>query len=294
MKPELVRFSRHPSPFRVEITQCANMDCDCTEVAFTVREVARNGQDAAEAMAFQVRVEGQTWEEIEPPPRSAEVAALVQELLRDYPLSERDSIRRLVQEKVRIARRLRNYRIEQKQVEDGELVAFGEIAYERAGGIAESASFFGSFEHAGERYFVDDMYCPNPECHCDEVHLLFVRRVAPRQPGASAASEHEFLARLSLDGRVEIVDRKRGTPSEATAVLSTWQEQCGYDLEELRWRYEKVKEIARRSLPSRTVRSPPKDLPPKTPAVASVRIGRNDPCPCGSGIKFKKCCGQPH
>ncbi len=23
------------------------------------------------------------------------------------------------------------------------------------------------------------------------------------------------------------------------------------------------------------------------------RIGRNDPCPCGSGKKFKKCCGAP-
>lgn len=22
----------------------------------------------------------------------------------------------------------------------------------------------------------------------------------------------------------------------------------------------------------------------------SKRVGRNDPCPCGSGIKFKKCC----
>lgn len=22
------------------------------------------------------------------------------------------------------------------------------------------------------------------------------------------------------------------------------------------------------------------------------RIGRNDPCPCGSGMKFKKCCGS--
>lgn len=28
-----------------------------------------------------------------------------------------------------------------------------------------------------------------------------------------------------------------------------------------------------------------------TPAQrASNRIGRNDPCPCGSGRKFKKCC----
>lgn len=25
--------------------------------------------------------------------------------------------------------------------------------------------------------------------------------------------------------------------------------------------------------------------------VKGVRIGRNDPCPCGSGKKYKKCCG---
>jgi uncharacterized protein YecA (UPF0149 family) len=22
------------------------------------------------------------------------------------------------------------------------------------------------------------------------------------------------------------------------------------------------------------------------------KVGRNDPCPCGSGKKFKKCCGE--
>jgi uncharacterized protein YchJ len=25
--------------------------------------------------------------------------------------------------------------------------------------------------------------------------------------------------------------------------------------------------------------------------VAPAKVGRNDPCPCGSGKKFKKCCG---
>ncbi|MCZ2154947.1 MAG: SEC-C domain-containing protein [Bryobacterales bacterium] len=24
---------------------------------------------------------------------------------------------------------------------------------------------------------------------------------------------------------------------------------------------------------------------------AHPKVGRNDPCPCGSGKKFKKCCG---
>ena len=26
--------------------------------------------------------------------------------------------------------------------------------------------------------------------------------------------------------------------------------------------------------------------------VRSVKVGRNDPCPCGSGKKYKRCCGQ--
>jgi uncharacterized protein YecA (UPF0149 family) len=26
---------------------------------------------------------------------------------------------------------------------------------------------------------------------------------------------------------------------------------------------------------------------------AKLHVGRNAPCPCGSGRKFKKCCGKP-
>ncbi len=32
------------------------------------------------------------------------------------------------------------------------------------------------------------------------------------------------------------------------------------------------------------------DEPPPTVVSRNKRIGRNDPCPCGSGKKFKKCC----
>jgi len=32
------------------------------------------------------------------------------------------------------------------------------------------------------------------------------------------------------------------------------------------------------------------DIP--LPAVAEPKVGRNDPCPCGSGKKYKKCCGR--
>lgn len=43
-------------------------------------------------------------------------------------------------------------------------------------------------------------------------------------------------------------------------------------------------------------RSRPRIEPPKTsrsPYIrAGAKVGRNDPCPCGSGKKYKKCCGK--
>jgi Protein of unknown function (DUF1186)/SEC-C motif len=34
------------------------------------------------------------------------------------------------------------------------------------------------------------------------------------------------------------------------------------------------------------------DNPPTEPYRAPVKVGRNEPCPCGSGKKYKKCCGR--
>ncbi|WP_255875329.1 SEC-C metal-binding domain-containing protein [Microbulbifer elongatus] len=32
---------------------------------------------------------------------------------------------------------------------------------------------------------------------------------------------------------------------------------------------------------------------PQAPVTRSTpKVGRNDPCPCGNGKKFKKCCGK--
>jgi hypothetical protein len=35
-----------------------------------------------------------------------------------------------------------------------------------------------------------------------------------------------------------------------------------------------------------------RDTPPETIRREGPRVGRNEPCPCGSGKKFKKCCGK--
>lgn len=72
----------------------------------------------------------------------------------------------------------------------------------------------------------------------------------------------------------------------------------GQDFPEIEaWRKEIEAERGRRRfLPSNATWSPPmieEEAPlPKSPPIErdGPRVGRNDPCPCGSGRKFKKCC----
>ncbi|MBS1116217.1 MAG: secA, partial [candidate division NC10 bacterium] len=42
--------------------------------------------------------------------------------------------------------------------------------------------------------------------------------------------------------------------------------------------------------PARSLRSAAASAPALAPAM-KAKVGRNDPCPCGSGKKYKKCCG---
>jgi uncharacterized protein YecA (UPF0149 family) len=57
------------------------------------------------------------------------------------------------------------------------------------------------------------------------------------------------------------------TPEEYTEALKIWNKK------ESRF----LKEMLLDPTPKQMARRPPK-------------VGRNDPCPCGSGKKFKKCC----
>jgi uncharacterized protein YecA (UPF0149 family) len=34
-------------------------------------------------------------------------------------------------------------------------------------------------------------------------------------------------------------------------------------------------------------------VPPTAEQLRNGKVGRNDPCPCGSGKKFKRCCLTP-
>jgi hypothetical protein len=173
------------------------------------------------------------------------------------------------------------------------LVSYCDVAFDQ-GSVTRGGSLCTyRFTCNGREYLVEDSYCPNPDCRCREVHLLFLEWIAEGEGTAERVTIRDrFMGRVSLDGRLDVVERHGCTREAAKELLSAWWERFGDDLDMLESRYKTIKEIGRRSLarrpqkPIRAVRHRADRAGPKS------RPTRNAPCPCGSGKKYKKCCGR--
>ena len=53
---------------------------------------------------------------------------------------------------------------------------------------------------------------------------------------------------------------------------------------------EDISDVERLLNPNKAGRSKPR----AATTTAKPKVGRNDPCPCGSGLKFKQCCLRKH
>ncbi|THF56582.1 UPF0149 family protein [Pseudothauera rhizosphaerae] len=93
-------------------------------------------------------------------------------------------------------------------------------------------------------------------------------------PDEDAAAVHEEIARLAATW---------GSPAAATADDETrllWLEEAGQAVARIRARWEAAGLAG------------PQPVQVDVPSAAAPGgPGRNDPCPCGSGKKYKKCCG---
>lgn len=80
---------------------------------------------------------------------------------------------------------------------------------------------------------------------------------------------------------------------EVISVLSKVQVRMPEEVEALELqRREEAERLARQQQLSHQEENSLAVSDPNTPAVAERKVGRNDPCPCGSGKKYKQCHGR--
>jgi hypothetical protein len=175
------------------------------------------------------------------------------------------------------------------------------------------------FKQSGAEWFVDDQYCVRPGCDCTEAGLAFFRGPQPGSPGSgrkSAPSSGEenqpaeprgcatFFMHDYITGRNEVLEVQPGTPAP-DALLQSLRAAHPSFAQTLAHRRRQMRQLGRRLMPQtrRDSRHPFRHLQsdgsaldeseasPPPAARSAPKPGRNDPCPCGSGKKFKKCCG---
>ena len=128
----------------------------------------------------------------------------------------------------------------------------------------------------GVKYDVDDMYCVDPKCSCNEVVVAFTADL-----NADADQLPQGAVNVDVDtGEVEI--RPSGIDRKKLEVLWARFEERHHGIGILQERHEKM----RRRGPELNDRW----RAAHAPRAKKTRVGRNDPCPCGSGKKYKRCC----
>ena len=121
-----------------------------------------------------------------------------------------------------------------------------------------------------------DCYLPGAGRPADLARAEKLLRRGYRVPGVR---DRVFIAE-----RLQEVCEDGGRPDEAR--------QFGEQAERLR--HEPLRPAARPGPPpGNPVPLPGNPAPAPGNIARTVKTGRNAPCPCGSGMKFKKCCGSP-
>jgi hypothetical protein len=296
----VVRFASHPRPFLVRHSYCANPDCPCQDVRLTFTETSDTGRALKRPISFVASVDVYRWQATSLPGRPAEVAAWVEEFLDRCPLSRRAEFKASYEECKRVARRKAEYVMDAEDVLEGILVPYTHLLGDRKPLSEGGDAYTFDVHYQGRHFLVDDCYCPNPRCDCREVCLDFFEAVT-EQDGKCHVYQR-FLGRVPFSGRLIVEKTFKFGQDEAHAVLAAWWKQYGDGLKLIKDRYRDVKQVGRRSLDvqrsrERAVRQPTagplvRDQRPDDSAAANTRVGRNAVCPCGSGKKFKKCCGR--
>jgi len=295
----MVWFSGHAHPFAVRERHCLDLGCTCTDVWLTFTEVDLSGGRLDPPLTFEIQVDLRRGVERRHRKRPASIDALVREfLVRFLDTGWQQMIdRRHEQRQAKL--RLETYKAEPSL--KGAVLAYSEVVY-KDGGVTKNAQQFGFFfNQDGRDYLIEDHYCVNPTCDCRTVHLEFWERTEERGRSRRVNIEQLLMATFTLEGEFQRIEFSRDDAHTAEKIARAWRERCGYQLVEMRQRYDQIKAIGRRSFPHDAapprphiaVQDRPRPVPVVAPPVATA-VGRNDLCLCGSGKKFKRCCGRRH
>jgi len=136
----------------------------------------------------------------------------------------------------------------------------------------------------GKDRLIYDQYCLKSKCSCTDTVLSFFSNAQSNEPLEELFAidlNYKKKQWAAVEGKEETVD--------VGAVKSAVEDQIPDFYSWIYKRHIKLKKIYAHCKKRRTKQKKQIGLEMEQgPAVP--KVGRNDPCPCGSGKKYKKCC----
>jgi hypothetical protein len=155
------------------------------------------------------------------------------------------------------------------------------------------------FELAGQAWEIDDQYCIAPGCKCERVLLNFLPLGSEIQPAQDMIEDPPAAFYEYQRHSLEKLEQPVGGQPPLEVLLQTLKEKYPeFDSTVMKRRRQLralfVRALSREFDPPSDAAEAGNDVPGVDEPISrrtSAKVGRNDPCPCGSGKKYKKCCG---
>ena len=129
------------------------------------------------------------------------------------------------------------------------------------------------------KLLLDDQYCVNSSCKCNDTVLTFLSLEEKRKQTDEIRVNYKTRNWTKESNRYKetplITNLKKTLEEKFPDIYKDFQKRHSL----LRFLYKKFKNENSLALKPEQARS-------------QKSVGRNDPCPCGSGKKYKKCCGR--
>jgi hypothetical protein len=259
--------------YRYEATVCQNPTCPCEHVTLKCFTETPEASPRAPIFVYmEMDLERQEIANLEELKANPAARALANAVAAESGQEEWNQLRRIYWD-------LKQYWTEHSDLEQVEVSFPPEVLAGTMVGYFDIFPFARRLEFTDEQgtWLIGDQYCCNPKCPCQEAVLSFMR--LPEGAGRGPLRPIVSISYQYRDGKVSRLDAEADPRYSEQGLLESLKKTRA-DLDSLlAKRQSLLRRLVGRTLKRQTIHS----LTPK--------IGRNDPCPCGSGKKWKRCCG---
>lgn len=271
----VARYNSYDSDILLHEAYCVSPGCNCIEAVLSFIELFDDGK--AGKTLFMIKLDMNTWKVTEKKVYNKNVES--DNLIEEFMENIEEIQEKLISHYLKAKKYGRDHYLDYvanhvvDKVIAGKMVAYHEI-FGNTG--ADNCTFKVDDK---DEYFIDDHYCTSPKCDCKEIGISFYNHSTDEK-----IIEAEFTLLFNIETYKYDIESRKCDIEKVSKIIEYILSNKPDIFEILKTRFKAMK--------AASIKIINKYGSKKMQQVRTEeKIGRNEDCPCGSGKKFKKCCG---